>query len=292
MTASTLIRMNVKKHDAPQDHHRFIDEAGDMTFHSGKRGHKTSSIGMNGVSRCFMIGLVHVKSPLDDARAMIEDFCREINGSRFFQSFPSVQKRTEEGWHGFYPHASKDPAELRYEFLKLISRQIDFSARIVVGRKIPEIYRYRHGEQQREFYADLMSHLLKYSGNINPLILDVAERGSSTSNLNLQHAVDIAQQRSRRGTATRELENTIKFNVQPYDHELLLALADYSLWTVQRVYEKGDEKFFGLLEPKITLVHDVYDSTRYFKSKNYYKPKYNPLTREAINFDGWVRPEW
>ena len=110
--------------------------------------------------------------------------------------------------HGFYPHASKDPAELRYEFLKLMAQEIDFSARVVVGRKIPAIYQQRHNEQPREFYADLMSHLLKYSGKIDPLILDVAERGSSTSNLNLQHAVDIAQQRSRRGTVTHELRNT------------------------------------------------------------------------------------
>ena len=106
-----------------------------------------------------------------------------------------------------------------------MAQEIDFSARVVVGRKIPAIYQQRHNEQPREFYADLMSHLLKYSGKIDPLILDVAERGSSTSNLNLQHAVDIAQQRSRRGTVTHELRNTTKFNVQPYDHEILLALA-------------------------------------------------------------------
>ena len=94
VTHSRLVRMSIKKVDGPQDHHRFIDEAGDMTFHSGKRGRKTSSIGMDGVSRCFMIGLVHVKSPLDDARATIDGFCEEINSSKFFQSFPSVQKST------------------------------------------------------------------------------------------------------------------------------------------------------------------------------------------------------
>ena len=75
VTHSRLVRMSIKKVDGPQDHHRFIDEAGDMTFHSGKRGRKTSSIGMDGVSRCFMIGLVHVKSPLDHARATIDGFC-------------------------------------------------------------------------------------------------------------------------------------------------------------------------------------------------------------------------
>ena len=54
VTHSRLVRMSIKKVDGPQDHHRFIDEAGDMTFHSGKRGRKTSSIGMDGVSRCFI----------------------------------------------------------------------------------------------------------------------------------------------------------------------------------------------------------------------------------------------
>ncbi len=92
VTHSRLVRMSIKKVDGPQDHHRFIDEAGDMTFHSGKRGRKTSSIGMDGVSRCFMIGLVHVKSPLDDARATIDGFCEEINSSKFFQSFPSAKR--------------------------------------------------------------------------------------------------------------------------------------------------------------------------------------------------------
>lgn len=92
VTHSRLVRMSIKKVDGPQDHHRFIDEAGDMTFHSGKRGRKSSSIGMDGVSRCFMIGLVHVKSPLDDARATIDGFCEEINSSKFFQSFPASKR--------------------------------------------------------------------------------------------------------------------------------------------------------------------------------------------------------
>lgn len=71
---------------------------------------------------------------------------------------------------------------------------LDFKAQIVVGRKIPSIYRTKHHKLDREFYADLMSHLLKYMDEIDPLILNVAERGSSTSNLNLQHAVDIAKE--------------------------------------------------------------------------------------------------
>lgn len=275
----------------PQDYHRYVDEAGDMTFHSGKRGRHVSTIGTNGVSRCFMLGMVHVKGDLVKTRSVIDAFCREVDASIFFQSFPSVKSRTENGWKGYYPHASKDPAELRYEFLKLMSSSLDFSAQIVVGRKIPSIYIKKHGMQQREFYADLMSHLLKYTHKIDPLVMDIAERGSSTSNMNLQHAVDIARARSRRG-ATAELNNDIKFNVQPYDHELLLSLTDYCLWTVQRVFEKGDAKYYRLLDSKIKLVLDIYDQSRYEKSKNYYTSKYNPLNAEAIGFDQWACPAW
>lgn len=231
---------------AAGDSHRFIDEAGDMTFFSGKRGPKVSLIGDPGVSRCFMIGMVHVKDDLAAARGIIRDFCATVDDSEFFQSFPSVADRTSKGWHGYYPHASKDPAELRYEFLKLMRDKLDFSAQIVVGRKIPNVYLNKHHRLQREFYADLMSHLLKYTHKIDPLVLDVAERGSSTSNMNLQHAVDVARERSRRGTRTKEMTNAVRFNVQPYDHELLLSLTDYCLWCVQRVFEKGDAKYYRL----------------------------------------------
>ncbi|NMM94700.1 hypothetical protein [Bifidobacterium oedipodis] len=274
------------------DNHRFIDEAGDMTFFSSKRGSKTSLIGDPGVSRCFMVGMVHVKGDLAEARSAIKVFCEMVDTNEFFQSFPSVASRTEKGWQGYYPHASKDPAELRYEFLKLMKEKIDFSAQIVVGRKLPDVFLRKHQRLQREFYADLMSHLLKYTHKIDPLILDIAERGSSTSNMNLQHAVDVARERSRRGTLTKEMNNKVKFNVQPYDHELLLSLTDYCLWSAQRVFEKGDTKYYKLLESKIKLVHDVYDQSRYEKSKNYYRTKYNPLTAEAIGFADWRKPEW
>lgn len=136
-----------------------------------------------------------------------------------------------------------------------------------------------------------MSNLLKDKAKVNPLIVDVAERGSSTSNVNLQEAVTLAHTRSLRGSRTKELTNDIKFNVQPYDHELLLALADYSLWTVQRVYEKGDDKYLGLLDGKIALVLDLYDNTRYERHLNYYT-KYNRLTPQAIGYKEWHQPEW
>lgn len=66
-----------------QDHHRFIDEAGDMTFYSGRRSNRTPAMGSNGVSRCFMIGFVHVKQDLNETRRTIEAFSANINSDPF-----------------------------------------------------------------------------------------------------------------------------------------------------------------------------------------------------------------
>jgi hypothetical protein len=269
----------------PQDRHRFIDEAGDMTFYTKKHGQKVASIGNEGVSTCFMMGMAHVKEDLDSARSKIRQFDREIEKSEFFRSFPSVMKSIDHGRHGFYPHAKNDPAELRNEFFKLMLDDINFSIQVVVGRKIPQIFERQHHSGQSEFYADLLSHLLKDKASIEDLVVDVAERGSSTSNVNLQHALEIAHKRSLKSNHTGELTDGIRFNVQPYDEDPLLALADYGLWAVQRVYERGDEKFYKLMKSKIVLVLDLYDEIRYAGWKNYYRPRNNPLTCAAIRFE-------
>jgi hypothetical protein len=268
----------------PQDRHRFIDEAGDMTFYTKKNGQKVISIGNEGVSTCFMMGMVHVKEDLASARSKIRRFDKEIEESEFFRSFPSVMKSINHGRHGFYPHAKNDPAELRYEFFKLMLEDIDFSIQVVVGRKIPQIFERQHHGGESEFYADLLSHLLKDKSSISGLVVDVAERGSSTSNVNLQNALKIARERNLKSNRPGELPDGVRFNVQPYDEDPLLALSDYGLWAVQRVYERGDEKFYRLMKKKIVLVLDLYDSLRYEGWKNYYNPRKNPLTCAAIRY--------
>lgn len=283
--------MKKQAEDRIQDHHRFIDEAGDMTFFTKKHGREISVIGDNGVSRCFMIGMVHVKEDLHDARRKVMDFCSRIDRNPAFQKYESVRKRTERGNNGFYPHASKDPNDLRLEYIEYLMSEINFSAQVVVARKIPDIYVNKHHRNNQTLYADVMSHLIKDKDKIDPLILDIAGRGNSTSNSNLEQAVRIAQKRSVRGKIPRVLDNQIRFNVQPFDHELLLSITDYCLWTVQRVYERGEDEYFEMLKSKISLVLDLYDSTKYDKNKNYYTRR-NLLSATAVGFESWEKPLW
>jgi hypothetical protein len=53
----------------------------------------------------------------------------------------------------------------------------------------------------------------------------------------------------------------------------------YYCWAIQRVFEKGETRFYNFLLPKIKLVLDLWDKEKYAGSKNYYRGK-NILTEK------------
>lgn len=55
-------------------------------------------------------------------------------------------------------------------------------------------------------------------------------------------------------------------------------MADYLGWVAQRVFEKGETRFYDYLRDKIRLVVDLYDSENYAGNRNYYDHHRNPLT--------------
>jgi hypothetical protein len=268
-----------------KDHeiHRFIDEAGDMTFF--KKGKLVATPGENGVSKCFMIGMVKIKQPLAEAQAVITEFCKNIEADPFFNSYPSVQKRIMQGQ--YYLHASKDPAELRYKFIELLaSEELKFSVQIVIGRKSIDRFIRKHNGQEKEFYADLLSHLLKDKSGNEKLILTIAARGSATRNENLEQALNKAHERhkARKGS---NFAGAIEFNEQQYSSEPILALVDYALWTVQRIFEKGEVRYYEKIMHKIKHIFDVYDLEKSGPENgwaNYYSPE-NPLTKDNYIHD-------
>jgi hypothetical protein len=106
----------------PYDYHRFIDEAGDMTFF-GKGG--LCVLGQEGVSKAFILGMVAYKESLPETRTKIDKFCKRIVHDSYFNTIPRVIKRITRG--NFYLHAKDDPQELRYEFLKFMSAELNFT---------------------------------------------------------------------------------------------------------------------------------------------------------------------
>ena len=252
--------------------HRFLDEAGDTIFFGKGR---IPIIGQQGVSLGFSIGMVKFSEELASLRTRVMELQRHVAEDRYLNVIPSVAKKIRN--RGYFFHATDDPPEVREIFFKFID-QIDCSIEVMVARKIPPLFITKHNGKDAEFYADLLSHLLKNKLRMDgKLILNIAERGTSTRNTNLEDALSKAVERHGKRYAHTEITSKVVFNVQNHYTEPLLNVADYLCWTVQRVFEKGETRYYDFLGEKISLVVDLYDSESYEGSKNYYK-KRNRLT--------------
>ena len=254
--------------------HRFLDEAGDMAFYGKGR---TPIIGIQeGVSLCFILGMVKFRAPLDPIRQEIRRLQEQVANDRYLRDVVSIQKKKSEPG-GYYFHATDDPQEPRKVFYEYIN-SLDVSFEAVVGRKIPDIFVRKHNSHEAEFYADMLSHLLKnkfQSGG--SLILNIAQRGKVTRNIVFEQALEKATSRFLKHKTPDQLKTRVVFNVQYPRTEPLLNITDYFCWAVQRVFERGDVRYYNFIAEKISLVIDLYDSSRYENSGNYYTSR-NPLS--------------
>ncbi|WP_152269909.1 DUF3800 domain-containing protein [Agriterribacter humi] len=281
-----------KKNKNIKPNHRFLDEAGDTAFY-GKG--KTSIIGVDGVSKSFIIGMAKFRQPLTEIRNTIHTLQNEVATNPYFDV---VSVRKKKASKGYFFHATDDLPEVRKLFMDFI-KSLDCSFEAVVGRKSIERYETVHKGKEQYFYADLLSHLLKNKLNKTggeKLILHVAERGKSTKNQNLELALEKAKERlansinfksikeDQDGTSydpinRKDIISNIVFNVTQQIQEPLLNVSDYFCWAVQNVFEKGELRYYNYLKEKISVVIDLYDSEKIAGWKNYYGPK-NPLTAE------------
>ena len=254
--------------------HRFLDEAGDTTFFGKGR---VPILGQNGVSLCFGLGMVKFTAPVTEVRAQVETLCRAVEADDYLNRIPSVVKRIQSG--GFYFHAKDDSPEVRERLFKWI-RNTNCSLEMVVGRKIPALFARKHHSNDSEFYADLLSHLLKNKLKLGQRqVINIAERGKTTRNHVLELAMTKARERFTKKEAAAEISSEVVFNVQTPRTEPLLCVPDYLAWTVQRVFERGETRHYDFMRERISLVVDLYDAEKYEGSRNYYTPK-RPLTAE------------
>ncbi|MCC5612827.1 DUF3800 domain-containing protein [Nostoc sp. CHAB 5834] len=273
--------------------HRFLDEAGDTTFY-GKG--KVPIIGQDGVSSCFILGMVKFKEPLQGIRERVVALQESVANDAYFADVPSIDKKKAKG--GYFFHATDDIPEVREKFFRFI-HSIDCSFEAVVARKSVEHYAQQHHNKEEELYADLLSHLLKNKVHQDHrMVLTISQRGKTTRNTTLELALQAARRRyvmsqnmknNKRaakkilyGFGEMMLESDLKadvvFNIQTPHTDPLLNVADYFCWAVQRVLEKGEVRYYNYLRDKISLVVDLYDpKAGRGKWSNYYKPG-NPLT--------------
>ena len=234
--------------------HRFLDEAGDTTFYRKK---KVPIIGSPGVSKTFVLGMVTFHESLDQLRIKVLELQRTIETDRYYRYVNSINKR--KFGKGFYFHATDDPAEVRKTFFDFIAG-INCSFEAVVARKIPSVFAEKHDNNESEFYADILSHLLeKEIHNHGKVVMNIAERGKTTKN----SILELAKQKAR-DTAelkgSRSLEKEFRFNVRNQLTEPLLNISDYFCWSLQRIFELGEIRYYDYLNDKFKIVIKLYDS--------------------------------
>ncbi len=257
-----------------KEYHRFLDESGDTTFYGkGKR----IIVGEYGVSNSFILGMVKFKTKLEPIREQIITMQHEIVADEFYRDVPSIKKKSST--FGYFFHAKDDIPEVREKFLRYI-KTLNCSFEAVVARKLPEIYLNKHKGNEAWFYADMLSHLLKNKlTNHEKMVLNIASRGKSTKNHNLQLALQKAQERFGNTNPDKERKTSMVFNVMEQTAEPLLNVADYFCWAIQNVFERGNLRYYNFLKDKISKIVDLYDFESYGKPgwPNYYGKK-NPLT--------------
>ncbi len=255
------------------EYHRFLDEAGDDTFY-GKG--KANIIGQEGVSLCFILGMVKFKEPLIPLREKIIELQRQVVADPYLQ-VPSIIKKANN--QGFYFHATDDLPEVRKLFFDFI-KNIRCSFEAVVGRKSIELYETKHKGKQEYFYADLLSHLLKNKlTSDHNLVLHISDKGKSTKHSNLNLALAKAKQRylGNKGSTKAPITTKVVFDINYPTSEPLLNVADYFCWSLQRIFEKGETRYYDSVSDKISHVIDLYDLEKWADWKNYYSPRH-PLT--------------
>lgn len=270
--------------------HYFLDEAGDTTFF-GKG--KIPNIGTNGVSKSFSLGIAKISDDMNTEREKIRELAKMIENDPYFAEVPSIQKKIKNG--GFFFHATDDVPEVRkifFEHLMKKETRVTFDA--IVGRKVLERFVRKHNRKENEFYADLLSHLVKKRlQKKSKVVFHISKRGSSTKGHVLDTAFKKAKERFLNYNPDKEVSSSVVFEVQDPRTDPLLSIPDYFLWCTQRVFERGETRYYHFLQEKIRLVIDLYDLSKYGKFENYYNKK-NPLTErniiQIIDHEGMTNP--
>ena len=138
-----------------------------------------------------------------------------------------------------------------------------------MGRKSIDIFENEHNRKEAAFYADLLSHLIEHELGKHPrMVLNIAERTNSTAINNLKIGLQKAEEQFEEKYPKKENNTKVSFTVHKFIDEPLLVVADYLCWAVQRVFEKGETRFYDYVINQIEWVIDIYDEEREYSPKN------------------------
>lgn len=270
----------------PKICHYFVDEAGDSILFD-RRGRVV--IGDEGCSTFFILGLLEISDPValsEQLRALR----LHLLADPYFKDVPSMQPEAKKTALSF--HAKDDLPEVRREVFALLREHSGLRYYAVVRDKRQALeyvrQRNRHDLAYRyhpnELYDFLVRRLFRDRLHQHDAYeIFFSRRGKSDRTLALKTALETARQRfEEKWGVTRQASIHIK-PASPIQQAGLQA-ADYFTWTLQRLYEKGEDRYVTYLWPAFRLVMDL-DDTRQAPYGMYYTKK-KPLALAALQGRG------
>ncbi len=260
-----------------QTAHFFVDEAGDLTLF-GRRG--KSLLGTEGVSKCFMVGVASIPDPValkNELGALRRDLLDDGYLKQVYSMCLAAGKTAK------FFHAKDDCPEVRREVYKLLARH-DIKVQVAIRRKhrlLGEARMRQHLRNPNVIYDDLVKSLFKrclHKADQN--VITFARRGKSAREEALRQAIRRAQDNFKRDVGIASQRPTQIIPLAPSDSHGLQAI-DYFLWAIQRLYEKGEDRYFRFLAPQFRLIMD-FDDTRNGKSYGRWYNDGDPLTKEKM----------
>jgi hypothetical protein len=262
--------------------HYFVDEAGDSTLFD-RRGKVI--VGTPGCSRFFMLGLLEVSDP-ELMKAALEGLRSKLLSDVYFKDVPPMQREARKTAVAF--HAKDDLPEIRREVFALLkdSPSLRFFAVVTDKMRVLEYVRQRNIRNSsyhyhpNEVYDYLVRRLFRdrlHKADICNIYF--AKRGKADRTESLVKAVEGARERFYEKWGIVSNVAVRIFVGKPEQYAGLQAV-DYFLWALQRLYERGEDRYLVYLWDAVKLIHDI-DDTRRHKYGEYYN-KNNPLTAEII----------
>ena len=247
----------------------FVDEAGDPTFFNrfGK-----NIVGTEGCSKILLLGFIKTDDP-DILRKEILKLQSEVVNDPYYSGVPSLQKTK------ICFHAKDDIPEIREKVYRIIT-SLNFKAEFFVARKLDKVFLDRHKGKENLFYDDLITKLFENKlHKADKSVIYFATRGNKTRQKPLEDAIEKATLTFEKKWGIK-VDGQIKVLPQSPVGEPCLQIVDYMNWAVQRVFTKGEQRFYKLVEDKISFLVDIYDFDKY--PKNYYNRK-NPFDITKIS---------
>jgi hypothetical protein len=247
----------------------FVDESGDPNFF-GKKG--VDLIKQNKASKVFIVGYLETEN-IKSVSKIIYDLKSEIKNDQYLKDIPSVKKSL------IYFHAKDDCPEVRQLVFRSILK-MDIKAYILVYRKNGDQFRKKFNCNCSKLYEYMIEKLFENRLHIYKEIdLYFSKMGNITRESNMKNALEKAKETFNLKWKNKE-SSDIKIFIQEPSQIMPLQVIDYIIWTINKVYEKNDMRFYNYIKDKIGLIHDIMDTKKY--PNNYYSEK-NQLDIKKIS---------